>query len=569
MSRVSRDVPKEIAAFGEKQFSEAGALSVDVLRIKESTLRKYFKQLHGVMFVAAVVNQDRVRLYFFSIAGIMLGAENVDNSTYEMIRNAARLLAKFEKPKEPTVEELRMEATEEFRSSLSRAMHKTARALGRPDPRFPNIFVTKERLGQGAQSFGMQVEKDGTLLFEEAVASASWSEGAVLRASFLLLVGTDRAGQVFSQCAANGIAYSLLKSPQREQWLDVWRKNTAGKDLRPIVNHFVKHSECYGDRGFQRVLSLLESIPVDLSIDKCAAALGVIHDGYEVPLGTDDYHHIRAFCDSLKNPRKLHERRHLLESAHLAPRAVCNTVPLGKVLSVVVEDTPTDTGNSWLTVSYLDGSKLKNLTLRESSASPVTSLEYYLNIEDTVPKPGGILSQGRDLLRWALESIGVKSDEALTHEARLEFKQASLDTGEEAVLERLLEGRLKVLANSITGSLHRVVRLVESGNVLLLPDFGHLGIRPEWLLYGVIEDIRNTVRGCCLEATILARERDAHAIVSAPGSWGQRLVGAALSNGLVLFPVTHITSPRGVLREEDVFPEDPECMMWTQSVSIP
>ncbi len=318
MSRIPREVPKEIAAFGERQFLEAGALSVDVLRVKESALRKYFKQLRGIMFLVAVVNQDRVRLYFFSVAGVMLGAENVENSTYDMIRNAARLLAKFEKPREPTVEELRMEATEEFRSALSRAMRKIARALGRPEPKFPNIFVTKEKLGQGTPIFGMQIEKDGTLLFEESVASASWAEGAVLRAGFLLLLSTDRAGQVLGQCAANGIAHSLLKSPLKEQWLDTWRKNTPDANIRPIVNHFVKHSECYGDRGFQRVLSLLESFPIDLPIDRCTAALRVIHDGYEVPLGTDDYHSIRGFCESLTNPRKLHERRHLLESAHLS-----------------------------------------------------------------------------------------------------------------------------------------------------------------------------------------------------------------------------------------------------------
>jgi hypothetical protein len=566
MSRVAREVPKEIAAFGERQFSEAGAMSVDVLRVKESALRKYFRQLRGIMFVVAVVNQDRVRLYFFNIAGIMLGAENVEHPTYDAIRSSARLLTKFEKPREPTVEELRMEATEEFRSTLSRAMRKIARALGRPDPKFPNIFVTKERLGQGTQIFGMQIEKDGTVLFEESVAAASWAEGVVLRAGFLLLLSTDHAGHALSQCAANGIAHSLLKSPQKEQWLGAWRKNTSDESLRPIVNHFVKHSDCYGDRGFQRVLSLLESIPIDLPIDKCLDALRVIHDGHEVSLGTDDYHLVRGLCESLTNPRKLHERRHLLESAHLGPRAVCNVVPTGKALSIVLEDELTNSGNSWLTVDYVDGLRPKHLIVNESSASPLASFEYYLNIEDLVPKQGGILSQGRDVLRWALESIGIKSETGITYEARLEFREASLDAGEEAVLERLTEGTLKVLSNSLTGSMHRMVSLVESGNVVLLPDFNHVGIGPNLLLSGDIETLRNTVRSCCLEATILATDRTAWAVVSAPGIWERRTAEDALHHQLALFPITSVHSLRGLLREERVFPEDPECMTWAQSV---
>lgn len=569
MSRVTREVPKEIASFGERQFSEAGALSVDVLRVKESALRKYFKQLRGIMYVVAVVNQDRVRLYFFNAAGIMLGAENVEQSTYDLIRNTARLLAKFERPREPTVEELRMEATEELRSTLSRALRKIARALGRPEPKFPNIFVTKERLGQGTQIFGMQLEADGTLLFDESVAGAIWAEGIMLRAGFLLLLSTGHASHVLGQCAANGIALSLLKGPQREQWLDTWRKNTKDEGLRPIVNHFVKHSECYGERGFQRVLSLLESIPIDTTIGKCADAMRVIHDGYEVPLGTDDYHSVRGFCESLNNPRKLHMRRHLLDSVHLAPRAVCNTVPMGKVLSLVLGEGPNNQGGSWLTVNYLDGSKPKHLAVSEHPSLPLTSYEYCLNVEDVVPKPGGILSQGRDLLRWALMSIGTKSEKGVTYETRLEFRQASLDAGEEAVLERLAEGRLKVLANSLTGSLHRVASLVESGNVLLLPDFNHVGMRPDLLLFGELETVRITARSCCLETTVLASDQNAYAIVSAPGSWGRRLAEEALTHGLALYPIAGIRSPRGLVREEDVFPEDPECMTWRQSVPAP
>ena len=56
MSRSSRTIPKEIAAFGERQFMETGAERVEVLRVKTSTIRKMFKKLSGITYIVTVIS---------------------------------------------------------------------------------------------------------------------------------------------------------------------------------------------------------------------------------------------------------------------------------------------------------------------------------------------------------------------------------------------------------------------------------------------------------------------------------------------------------------------------------
>jgi len=136
MQKRSRGVPKELASFGEKQFHDTGAAAVEILRVKASTIRKHFKSLKGTSFLVAVVNLDRVRIYMFNLAGVMLGAENLDEAQYSQIRKTSRLLSKFEKPIPPTEEELRMEATEELRSALSRAIRWKSGEIIRKERRF-------------------------------------------------------------------------------------------------------------------------------------------------------------------------------------------------------------------------------------------------------------------------------------------------------------------------------------------------------------------------------------------------------------------------------------------------
>ena len=82
MVRTSRELPKELAEFGQRQFNETGAQSVEVLRVKAAVIRKYWAKLKGIAFLVGVVSLDRVRVYFFSATGVMLVGENVDHDIY-------------------------------------------------------------------------------------------------------------------------------------------------------------------------------------------------------------------------------------------------------------------------------------------------------------------------------------------------------------------------------------------------------------------------------------------------------------------------------------------------------
>ncbi|MFW9945081.1 MAG: hypothetical protein ACFFB7_08790, partial [Candidatus Sifarchaeia archaeon] len=95
MPRKTRDVPKEIASFGERQFEETGAEKVEILRVKAATMRKHFSKLRGTTYLVGVVNRDAARVYFFDAKGVILVGENVEHTQYDRIRKNSRLLAKF------------------------------------------------------------------------------------------------------------------------------------------------------------------------------------------------------------------------------------------------------------------------------------------------------------------------------------------------------------------------------------------------------------------------------------------------------------------------------------------
>ena len=567
MQKRSRGVPKELAFFGEKQFHDTGAAAVEILRVKASTIRKHFKSLKGTAFLVAVVNLDRVRIYMFNQAGVMLGAENLEEPQYFRIRKTSRLLSKFEKPIPPTEEELRMEATEDLRSALSRAIRKVSRSLAQSEPDFPTIFVTKEIVGSGLQSFGLRIDDDGAIFFAEESLKEEWSPGIVLRAAFLALLRNDNANLAFSSSIGNALAFSLLKGTTKKQWLKVWRENTKGTPFLPLVNHLVKHSGTYSDRGFSWVLSLLQKLNEPIDGESLIEALKLIHGNLEVALGTEHYHVIQGFCKTLVKPRKLAARRHILDAIHLAPRVLCNPIPLGIQLTVETSETSQKDDSTWLEVECIAGQKKQFLTIRPSSAFSLESIHYMLNIEDFLPKPTGIAMHGKDVLRWALRSLGVSSKREATFEANLVLKDTEIKSGERAVLGRLAEGQLDVLSNTLIGSPQRLEALTKKDCIVLVPDFNHLGLKHDFLIVGDTKAVKTTISAHALEATIFEVSERSYAIVSAPHIWGKELLIVAAAAGLGVYPIAHIDSSRGFLRREDVFPSNPEGLMWSDGRS--
>ncbi|MGY5857794.1 MAG: hypothetical protein RTU63_00375 [Candidatus Thorarchaeota archaeon] len=565
MSRSTREVPKAIAAFGEKQFKETGAAAVEVLRVKAVVMRKHFRQLKGIVFLVAVVSLDRIRVYFFNAAGVMLSGENIDASIYSKVRKSSKLIAKFEKPKVLTQEELRIEATQELRDNFGKAIRKVTRFLAAKEPTFPDIFVTRTKNEDPMQNFGLEVSPDFELIFEENVLSQKWIEGLLIRSAFLLHLEKERWSDEDASAIGNGLAQSLLKDPVRNNWIQKWKKQSKGTKWALTVTHFQEHHETYGPDVFNWLVSVIRNSPTKVESSSWIQALSTIHDSVVVPIGTSEFHAIDGFCKTLEKPNQLVKRRHVLESIHLAPRVFCDSSSIGSPLSVSLgEDTQE---NSWASVQIASGSGTQTLTIGTQNDEPIDALEYWLNLEDIYPSSTGPLSHGLDIVRRALEKLGVASSPANTFQTQLEMKKdRSLETKEIAVLERLLMGDLEIISNTLVGSPQIVKRLLEKNCIVFVPDFNHLGIESDFLIHGSYDDVQR-IGQSTLEATILKCDTEAYGIVSAPTSWRRSLLESSIDSNLDIWPILSIKSERRLLRHEKLFVDGKDMLRWSDGTN--
>lgn len=556
MSRPSRDIQKILADFGERQFNETGAQSVEVLRVKAAVIRKYWKQMKGIAFLAAVVSSDRVRVYFFNPAGVMLIAENITHDQYQKVRSKSKLVRKFEKPTPPTELELRMEATEELRNELSKAIRKVARFLGAKEPQFPSVFVTSQKLDASGQGFGLAVEEDDAFLFEEGAINSRLFSGISIRAALLALLEKDKARGEFGQCLGNTVASTLLKGAEKEVWDQKWLQESKVSMIQPIVFHLYTHIPTYGASGLAKLLSIAKKVPANSSPSQWIAALEIIHTSHEVPLGTESWHTIDSFCQTLGKSRKLDSKRYHLQSIHLSPRIIPNPVPLGISLGLKLGNTEHEKPKNWLEIRFHESGKLQTLSIREDSGKKLDSIKYILRIQDIIPKTGGIESKGADVLRWALRVFGIGSASTSDFSASIQMMSKPISESEKAVLERLCSGSLEILANSLIGSPQRVESLIDSQCIVLVPDFAHVGLHPNLLVVGPNDDVLTAIENNVVEATILTTDDEmSYAIISAPSAWYQRILGN--SNELLsIYPVASSISERRLIRHENLFPNE-------------
>ena len=564
MSRQAKELLKEIASFGEKQFHETGAAAVEVLRVKASTIRKHFRKLKGIAYLVSVISLDRVRIYFFNTTGILLLAENIDPILYSKIRKTSRLIIKYEKPRPPTEEELRIEATEELRTEFSKAIRRVSRMLGQKEPTFPTIFVSRESLNINTQGFGLIISDDGTMVFEEKSLESNYADGLHLRAATLLLFDIKQAQLPYGQCLSNALAYSLLKEPMQTAWLNAWVSNTPDELLSRVLMHYVRHSSTYTENGYHRFITLLQETPPINQLERWIDGLKIIHDSLEVSLGTEDFQTFKHFCSILEKPRKLTDSNYILESIHLAPRVLCDPTPLGLTLSIHEQEF-SPSSNGWLTIQYLKGSEKKSITISEDNDNTISSIDYFLNIEDLSPKPAGIVAHGKDFIRWAKNSMQVTTDTIYTFESRIEFSSPDLTLDEKAVLERLIDGNPEVLLNSLIGSPQRVSSLVKKGKVVFLPNFQHLGLMHNLLIIGENESVYSGAREYSLESTILNSENASYAAVCAPVHWASKIKEFAFNEGLQVYPIVKTQSIKQIIRCENTLPSDLELQSWISS----
>ncbi len=554
MSKSIREVPKEIATFGEKQFKETGAMAVEVLRVKASVMRKHFRQLKGIAFLVSVISLDRVRIYFFNSVGMMLVGENVEVSMYNKIRATSKLIAKYEKPRELTPEELRIEATQELRDSLAKALRKVARVLNSTPPIFPDIFVTRTSSDEFKQSFGLQISDSGEYLFEESALKAKWTEGLIIRTAFLTHLDSEKSKSQIASLVGNAIALALLKEPERKAFHEIWSKFSKNTEWLSIVNHMIKHVDCYTSAGFTRLYSLIQQTP-SLHSQKYdwKSAIRIIHDSVNVTIGTEEYHIIRRFCQNLSKPRKIDLKRDHFESIHLAPRVICDPTPLDLQISLFFEK---PTKADWATVSFIEGSKVNSLSIRPGNGLPVSAIEYWLNFEDVYPSSGGLVSHGKNILHRALAILGVRTEFAGTFESSILFSDSPLMANEKAVLDRLILGQTDVITNTMIGSPQVVDSLFAKGKIIFLPSFNHIGMESDFILRGSADVVQSVVKQNSIESTVFRTSTDSVAIVSAPATWRSALLDSAAKENISIWPVHSITSERNILRSEALFPDD-------------
>jgi hypothetical protein len=523
-------------------------------------MRKHFSKLRGITYLVGVVSLEAARVYFFDANGMMLVGENLEHTQYGRIRKNSRLLAKFEKVKPLTEEELRIEATEELRNDLAREMKRVVRGLGSKEPEFPTIFVTRGKVESAGQGFGLEMAEDGAMVFEQATLQSTGGRGIITRAAFLQLLSKNHQVLETSQAIGNAMALALLSPKLKRNWWETWSEFSKESPIAPLVGHLKKHIECYSWRGFSLLLELLQALPASLGLDEQLDAFKQLHDTIEVPLGTEEHIAIKGFCSTLTKPRKLASRRHLLEEIHLAPRAICDPSPLGFQLCF----SEPDDGNQpepWLEVDYVVGKGIDRLALVEGDGDGLKSIDYHLDIGDIFPKPGGIASHGMSVLSWILQKLRIEKEEDRTFESHIEFAEVKIDAGEKAVLERLMHGGLSVLSDTMVGSPQRIDSLVKKGRVILLPDFNHVGIRPTFLLIGEKDDVASAANNS-VEATLFHAETRSVAIVATPTVWSKRVLTAAAETGVEVWPILSAESTKGLIRSERAYVLDLDYSQW-------
>lgn len=554
MSKSMRHVPKEIVIFGEKQFKETGASAVEILRVKASTIRKHFKQLKGIAFLVAVVTLDRVRVYFFDVQGTMLFAENIEHDKYIKVRKTSRLLGKFEKPTPPTPEEIRMGITEELRTELSRAMRRISREMGITEKDVPVIFVTRSKLDESSQSFAMTINENDEFIIDERSMNKLWSLGLVYRIAFLHYISMNKSD--IAICMANAIAAASLKDQKRRiEWLEIWTKVSRGTDLECITNHLIQHLDTYEKIGFPLLMEIIQNVPGTLKVDRWKEILSLVHDGLNWTITTNEYFDIERFCKTLNNPKELAKQQWTNPKIHLAPRVVVNPSSLDLQLTIVTRDTQLP--DAWATIEIINKNKPKHVVIIEGDKSPIKSFSYWLDLKSIARITGNRISNV-PILRRILKQLGISPEHSPTFEATLHFINGQINSRERAVLERLNEGRLRILSDSLIGSLDVISSLVDRGHMILLPNLHHVSITPEYYVRG--NDILSLVKEYSAEVTILSTEDEEHAFIATLPGQNRGLLRGVIAAGFKITPIMGTSSCRGLLRHEILFPD--EVIMW-------
>ena len=193
----------------------------------------------------------------------------------------------------------------------------------------------------------------------------------------------------------------------------------------------------------------------------------------------------------------------------------------------------------------------------------MVSLDYWLDISDIFPKTAGIISHGSSIHNWVMKLFGLQPRNSHTFETSLNFTDAQLSKTETAVLDRLLEGKLEILSNSLIGSPGVMRSLLERGIISLLPTFNHIGINPDFYVRGNKDELQDILLNHVLEATFFNTNEISHAIISSPPPWRNRVIDVVADADFHLYNIIKILPRKPLLRFEDTLTDFSDAFLWS------
>ncbi len=401
MRHLERQVLLALKEFANKEFASKGPESVEVLRIKSSTLIKHFKKLRGVTYIIAETYKDYVRIYFFLPQGILLGADNFEHEKYQKARKEARLIYRLAKPEEPTEADLYLQATEQVFKRFTKTLKKVQRTLNLKILNDPVVFISKTPLNEENSLFGTTRFED-RVVFEEKYIDMPIIEGMMIREAFRNLCPKPIVNSELIIELANFVALKMLSKEEKESWKSKWIKNSASYDL---TTHLLRHEYTYDFPNISELVNHIKGISPNV----------VEKRGYEILEAYHSLHYIRneniayVIDEALKDLTLFSEHRHkeLVEAIHLEPRIIPNYKAYGLSVSLDKNDTTKD---------YLIKIETQNnqyfISLKQETTSEITEYTHTLMFQQVMPKRDGwgLTNKIRGILLRNILGLSVNSN---------------------------------------------------------------------------------------------------------------------------------------------------------------
>jgi len=163
-----RKVLKEIIQFGKREFKEKKPLSVEILRVKSKTVLTRgvlpslsVKQIKGARFLVIADYKEFFRIYFFSIAGKLLGGQNLEKTARLLKTLKKGTIKEYTLPKR--MPKLRLgDISAHYREQFNKARQSLNDVLGLKIKYPFSITAVNNLEGDNTERFFAQ--KDGEIL---------------------------------------------------------------------------------------------------------------------------------------------------------------------------------------------------------------------------------------------------------------------------------------------------------------------------------------------------------------------------------------------------------------------